>query len=210
MKNSRSHSIRTIAVCGLAVVAFGTMGLVAALGSPSRDTSPGAAPAADPVKRGEYLVTIGGCNDCHTPWKMGEKGPEPDMSRMLSGHPEALVVHAAPTPGEGPWLVAAAATNTAWAGPWGVSFTANLTPDRDTGLGAWSEEIFINTMRTGKHWGQSRPLLPPMPWFNYGKMSDEDLKAVFAYLRSIPPVRNAVPLPIPPGGHVEVAENVWN
>ena len=96
-------------------------------------------------------------------------------------------------------MMTAAATNTAWAGPWGVSFTANLTPDEDTGIGAWSEDIFIATLRTGKHWGQSRQILPPMPWFNYGKMSDDDLKAVYAYLRSIPPVKNRVPTPLPPG-----------
>lgn len=75
----------------------------------------------------------------------------------------------------------AAATGTAFAGPWGVSFTANLTPDRNTGLGIWTEEMFIKTLRTGKHWGVSRDILPPMPWFNYGEMSDEDLKAVFRY-----------------------------
>ena len=58
------------------------------------------------------------------------------------------------------------ATNTAWAGPWGVSFTANLTPDKETGLGDWTEEQFIATMRTGKHQGKGRPVLPPMPYFN--------------------------------------------
>jgi hypothetical protein len=107
-----------------------------------------------------------------------------------------------------PWGATAAATMTAWSGPWGVSFTANLTPD-PSGLGAWNEDIFINTMRTGKHWGQSRPILPPMPWFNYGKMSDDDLKAVFAYLQSIPPVHNLVPQPIPPGGG-EMAKTIWD
>ena len=83
---------------------------------------------ADKVKRGNYLVTTSGCHDCHTPWKMGEKGPEPDMTRALSGHPEGMVLPPAPKP-ESPWIMTAAATNTAWAGPWGVSFTANLTPD---------------------------------------------------------------------------------
>jgi cytochrome c len=96
---------------------------------------------------------------------------------------------------------------TAWTGPWGVSYTANLTPD-PSGLGAWNEDIFINTMRTGKHWGQGRPILPPMPWFNYAKMTDDDLKAVFAYLQSIPPVHNHVPQPVPPGG--EVAKTAWD
>jgi len=194
---------------GSMVIAFGALGLAAARSlQPETETEPHAATAAERIARGQYLVTIGGCNDCHTPWKVGEHGPEPDMSRMLSGHPETLAMPDAPAKGPGPWMVSAAATNTAWAGPWGVSFTANLTPD-DTGIGPWNEEIFINTLRTGKHWGQSRPLLPPMPWFNYGKMSDDDLKAVFAYLRTIPPVHNTVPLPIPPGGRDPKADTFW-
>lgn len=157
----------------------------------------GARVHADPVARGEYLVTIGGCHDCHTPWVMGAKGPEPDMTRMLSGHPADLEMPPAPA-AVGPWLWSAAGTNTAFAGPWGVSFAANLSPDENTGTGIWTEDIFINTIRSGRHWGQSRPLLPPMPWFNYAKMTDDDLKAVFAYLRSIPPVYNTVPQPLPP------------
>src|SRR4051812_37440324 len=48
------------------------------------------------IQRGKYLVTTGGCNDCHTPWKMGEKGPEPDMLRMLSGHPATVKVGPGP------------------------------------------------------------------------------------------------------------------
>jgi hypothetical protein len=154
------------------------------------------------VQRGEYLVTVGGCNDCHTPFKPGPNGAEPDMTRMLSGHPESLQMPPSPA-AQGPWLVSAAATNTAWSGPWGVSFCANLTPDPETGiLRDFTEQQFIQTMRTGKHQGQGRAILPPMPWFNYGKMTDEDLKAVWAYLRQIPPIKNKVPDPIiapPPG-----------
>jgi hypothetical protein len=149
------------------------------------------------VRRGEYLVTIGGCNDCHTPWKVGPNGPEQDMSRMLSGHPEALTMPAAPSVSP-PWTTAVAGTFTAWAGPWGVSFTANLTPDSETGLGKWTVQNFIDAMRTGRHQGRGRQILPPMPWFNYGKMPDEDLKAVFAYLQTVPAIRNRVPEPIAP------------
>ena len=150
------------------------------------------------VERGRYLVMVGGCNDCHTPWVMGPSGPQPDETRLLSGHPQEVVVtKAVATTGE-PWAWQGAATNTAFSGPWGVSFTANLTPDVATGTGAWTEEIFIKTLRTGRHWGQSRPILPPMPWFNYGKMEEADLQAIFAYLRSIPPVKNRVPEPLPP------------
>jgi len=152
------------------------------------------------VERGKYLVSIAGCHDCHTPWKMGPEGPGPDMSRMLSGHPQDLPIEEAPAAATFPWLSATAATNTAFSGPWGVSFTANLTPDVDTGIGSWSEEIFVNTIRSGKHWGQSRPILPPMPWPVYRNMTDDDLKSVFAYLQTIPPIHNQVPLPLPPAG----------
>ncbi|MFN7950698.1 MAG: diheme cytochrome c-553 [bacterium] len=150
------------------------------------------------VARGAYLAKIMACNDCHTPWKMGAAGPEPDMSRMLSGHPQDLAMPAAPAVGAGPWGWAGAATNTAFAGPWGVSFTANLTPDAETGLGKWTAETFIQAIRSGRHEGQGRPILPPMPYPQYRNASDDDLRALFAFLRSIPPVRNRVPQPIDP------------
>jgi mono/diheme cytochrome c family protein len=159
--------------------------------------APGSYPA-EMVERGAYLVTIGGCNDCHTPFKMGEHGPEPDLSRMLQGHPEEVVVTSAPAMEPGPFIWAGSHTNTAFAGPWGVSFARNLTPDVNTGIGSWDETIFMNTIRNGRHWGVARPILPPMPWFNYAKMTDEDLRAVFAYLRSIPPIHNRIPEPLPP------------
>ncbi|MEK7775261.1 MAG: c-type cytochrome [Candidatus Zixiibacteriota bacterium] len=157
------------------------------------------------VKRGEYLVTVGGCNDCHTPKKMGPMGPEPDMSRKLMGHPALEIIPPIPTDGfgMGKWMAATNGHLSAWAGPWGVSFAANLTPDNLTGSGAWTEKSFMDALRTGKHLGTGRPILPPMPWPNYGQMTDEDLKAIFAYLRSIPAISNQVPQPIPPpaSGH---------
>lgn len=150
------------------------------------------------VKRGEYLVTIGGCHDCHTPLVMGPNGPEPDMTRALSGHPEDMVIEA-PVATSEPWMAVASSTLTAWSGPWGVSFTANLTPDEETGiLREFTEEQFIQALRTGRHQGQGREILPPMPWRFIGQMTDDDLKAVFAYLRQIPPIKNKVPDPIPP------------
>ncbi len=155
------------------------------------------------VERGEYLVTIGLCHDCHTPKKMGPKGPEPDMDRMLSGHPEAAVVTAPFAPVEGsPWLAAANGDLTAWSGPWGVSFAANLTPDTLTGLrsGVWTEAIFIQALRTGKHMGTARDILPPMPWPFIGQATDEDLKAIWAYLGTIPAIVNHVPTPLSPTG----------
>ena len=159
-----------------------------------------AAPATDAAKieRGAYLVRSMGCNDCHTPWKMGPRGPEPDMTRALTGHPAGVVMPAPPRLPAGPWTWLGAETNTAFAGPWGVSFAANLTPDPETGLGRWTEETFIATLRTGRREGKGRQLLPPMPWPMIRNLTDEDLGSVFAYLQSLAPVRNRVPAPQDP------------
>ena len=158
------------------------------------------APATDAAKieRGAYLVRSMGCNDCHTPWKMGPRGPEPDMTRALTGHPAGVVMPAPPRLPAGPWTWLGAETNTAFAGPWGVSFAANLTPDPETGLGRWTEETFIATLRTGRREGKGRQLLPPMPWPMIRNLTDEDLGSVFAYLQSLAPVRNRVPAPQDP------------
>jgi mono/diheme cytochrome c family protein len=149
--------------------------------------------------RGRYLVTLGGCNDCHTPKLLRPTGPVPDSSRFLSGHPADTKIPPVPPGILGPdgWGALVGHGLTAWAGPWGVSFTANLTPDA-TGLGSWTAEQFIQTMRTGKHLGTGRPILPPMPWYDIGQLTDEDLRAIFAYLRTVKPVQNPVPPPIPP------------
>ena len=155
------------------------------------------AEASDAAARGKYLVSIMGCNDCHTPLKMTPKGPVPDETRFLSGHPQEVKLPAAPA-AKGPWLWQGSATNTAFAGPWGVTYAANLTPDVNTGLGIWTEEMFVKTIRTGKHWGVARGIQPPMPWFAYRNATDEDLKAVYAYLRTIKPVKNLVPDYEPP------------
>ena len=152
---------------------------------------------AERIERGKYLVAVVGCSDCHTPMKMGEKGPEPDLSHFLAGHP-ASVGKLPPARAQGPWLWAGAATNTAVSGPWGTSYAANLTPDQMTGMGVWTEDMFVKAMREGKHMGQSRPIMPPMPWQDFGKMTDEDLVSIFAYLKSLPPVSNRVPDYEPP------------
>lgn len=159
---------------------------------------PAVSGANEVLARGTYLVTVAGCNDCHTPMKMTAEGPKPDMDRMLSGHPESLVMTPAPTLPAGPWLMTAAVTNTAFAGPWGVSFTANLTPDRETGLGKWTVRNFSETIRTGRHLGRGREILPPMPIPMYKNFTDSDLAAIFTYLQSIPAVKNRVPEPRPP------------
>jgi mono/diheme cytochrome c family protein len=148
------------------------------------------------VQRGEYLVKFGDCSACHTPLKFGPNGPEPDMARFLSGHPEDTKLPP-PELKPGPWF-AATAGMTAWAGPWGISYAANITPDTNTGIGIWTEEMFLSTMRTGKHMGAGRPLLPPMPWQASAQLTDDDLKAMFAYLKSIPALKNRVPEPVLP------------
>ena len=138
-----------------------------------------------------------GCHDCHTPMKLGPNGPEWDMTRALSGHPEDLVMPAAPQQKE-PWLASMAMTMTAWNGPWGTSFTRNLTPDKETGLGDWTVEEFIATMKTGRERGKGRPVLPPMPVQNLAALTDSDIRALFAYLQSLPPIKNRTPQPVEP------------
>ena len=163
------------------------------------DTTIATTQAAMPsVDQGKYLVTAIGCNDCHTPWKMGAQGPEPDMSLMLSGHPAGMTIDqpAMLTP---PWAWAGDMSMTAFSGPWGVSFSANLTPDSLTGIGAWSQDVFIQAIRTGKHMGKGRDILPPMPWNWLKNLNDADLQSIYMYLRSIPPISNKVPDPVPPG-----------
>jgi cytochrome c553 len=172
-------------------------GAIASAVSDAKTPTTDAAKAAR-IERGAYLVRTMGCNDCHTPMKMGPNGPEQDMTRALTGHPENLVMPPPPTLPPGPWTWVGAGTNTAFAGPWGVSFTMNLTPDPETGLGSWTEEMFIQTMKTGRHEGKGRPIKPPMPWFVVGALTDEDIKSLFAYLQSLKPVRNRVPQPIDP------------
>jgi mono/diheme cytochrome c family protein len=155
------------------------------------------ATSQDRVARGRYLVWTLACHDCHTPKKMGPNGPELDTDRLLSGHPEGTELPPPPK-AVGPWVASTTWDLTAWSGPWGISYPFNLTPDENTGIGSWSEETFVQALRTGRHMGVSRPILPPMPWEVYRNLTDEDLRAVYAYLRSIPKIHNRVPQPIPP------------
>lgn len=131
---------------------------------------------------------------------MSPEGPVVDPSRMLSGHPASGTIPEiqSGTIGQGAWGALTTHDLTAWAGPWGISFAANLTPDEVTGIGAWLESSFISAMRNGRHLGTGRQILPPMPWQDIGQMTDEDLKAIFAYLKSLKPINNMVPLPVPP------------
>jgi hypothetical protein len=185
----------TTSLFAAALIAFS--GAFAGAVSDSRPST-AVPPNAARIERGAYLVKTMGCHDCHTPWKMGPNGPEQDMSRALTGHPQDLVLPPAPVLPPGPWTWVAAGTNTAFAGPWGVSFTMNLTPDPETGLGSWTEEMFIQAMRTGRHEGKGRPIKPPMPYFVVANLNDEDIKSLFAYLQSLKPVRNRIPQTIDP------------
>jgi len=151
------------------------------------------------AKWGEHLITAGACADCHTPKKMTSQGPADDSSLWLSGHPAGLPIPPVDRKQLESKGIAATQTMTAWIGPWGVSFAANITSD-ETGIGNWKEDQFIKCIRDGKYLGldTERPLLPPMPWPSFRNFSDDELKAMFAYLKSTKPIKNLVPSYMPP------------
>jgi hypothetical protein len=180
--------IITVFTCG--IIAF----LIGCNTGAEKNNQPAIISKDSMVKRGAYVVTISGCDDCHSPKKMGPNGPEIDMERRLSGFPSTR-----PMPQFDSNLVkkGIAMFNedlTSAAGPWGISFAANLTSDA-TGAGSWPEENFIRALRKGKFKGHDneRNLLPPMPWYNFAHLTDDDIKAVFAFLQSTKPVENVVP-----------------
>ncbi len=123
------------------------------------------------VARGQYLATITGCGDCHTP---GTFYGAPDHTRLLSG------------------------SELGWQGPWGISFARNLTPDVETGIGSWTEAQIVEAIRHGRR-PDGRTLLPPMPWPDFVAMTDDDAEAIAAYLKTVPPVHHVVPAVVPPG-----------
>ena len=151
---------------------------------------------SDMVQRGKYLVdTVGACGHCHTP----RAGAEYNMDMYLAGHPAN-----APYPRynfsmmQQGIFVLTSPQMSAFSGPFGTSFASNLTSDKETGLGEWTEKMFIDAMRTGYHQGDmsNRKIFPPMPTKHYAQMNDEDLKAIWAYLRTIKPVKNEVSPPL--------------
>ncbi len=151
------------------------------------------------VAWGKHIVTIGSCNDCHTPKKMGPMGPEDNMDLALSGSPSQMPgINVNRKEMESKRL--AVSNFTQWIGPWGISYTANITSDSTTGIGNWTEDQFILCLRKGKYGGApgGRDLLPPMPWQSFAQMTDDELKAVYAYLESTKPIHNIVPQPQPP------------
>lgn len=151
------------------------------------------------IKKGKHLVDVLDCTTCHSPKVMTPKGPVPDTTRFLSGHPadDTLKVKDYSMIKEG-WSYMSPGV-TAFVGPWGTSFAGNLTPDA-TGIGTWTLVQFKKALREGKYKGLdgSRPLMPPMPWEAYAKLTDEDFEAIFEYLKSIKPIKNIVPAYVPP------------
>lgn len=147
------------------------------------------------VAQGGHLVMIGGCDDCHTPKVFDQAAdmPVPDMARRLAGHPEgAPDPLSALKPGD---MLVVGPTFTSFRSGFGVAYASNLTPDLETGSGGWTEETFMAALRTGKHLGSGRPILPPMPFPSLARATDDELRAIFAFMRSLPPVRNQVPEP---------------
>jgi cytochrome c553 len=166
----------------------------------SRQSAPGKHADAR-VARGAYLVTAGSCDDCHTPkkWVAGRPDPVPLDGKRLAGHLEDEMLAPPPALNQS-WVAAGSQDFTAWAGPWGISYAMNLTPDENTGIGSWSEATFVQAMKTGKHMGVSRPILPPMPWPAMSQLTEQDLKAIYTFLRTLPAVHNRIPDPAPPPG----------
>jgi len=123
------------------------------------------------VARGRVISFSSGCNDCHTP---GSLYGAPDTTRLLSG------------------------SELGWQGPWGVSYPRNLTPDPETGIASWTEDDIIAAVRTG-HRPDGTILLPPMPWPFYAFMSDDDVHALAAFIKTLPPVKHQAPKVVPPG-----------
>jgi cytochrome c553 len=163
------------------IVLTAAVGLVAQSSAKSA-----AAPSqAEKIARGKYLMTIGACNDCHSPKIDAQQTPDP--KRPFSGRPQTTQA-----PSENPKEIHASLDLTAWAGPWGVSYGANLSPDPETGLkNRYTEAAFIKTLRTGKK-PEGEDLQPPMPWALYKVLSDDDIKSMWAYLQTIPAVKNNV------------------
>ena len=181
-----------------AIAAITSAVFVACQGSAANEEKSIAMTKEEMVKRGEYLVNTIGCDDCHSPKRMGAHGPEIIPELRLSGYPSDRPLTIADTNVvKKGWMLFSDDLTTA-VGAWGQSFAANLTSDA-TGTGNWKEEQFIKAIREGKYKGldNTRPLLLPMPWFVYKNLTDDDLKSIFAFLQSTNPVNNVVPAPRP-------------
>lgn len=168
------------------VMVLSTLVIIIQIGCSSEDLSD-IVKEKEPVLRGKKLVEVVGCHDCHTPKVFSGEETSLDNERLLSGHPpESNPPNIDPQKiSEENWLV----TNnhfTAFASNWGISFAPNLTPDNETGIGTWTEDMFVANMTSGKH-------RPPMPVFTITGLEEEDLKIIFNYLKTITPIKNEVP-----------------
>ena len=194
------HTLLIATVMGVTLIACNNQSATP-LTKDESTTQPSKLEGAALIKRGEYMVSVSGCHDCHSPKTLTPQGPKVDSGRILSGHPAQapLPPISADDIKPGGWIYMAPSV-TAFAGPWGISYAANLTPDSATGIGAWTEEVFVKALKTGKHLGMEngRPILPPMPWEGIAQMTDEDLSAMYHYLQSLPAIPNRVPAPTPP------------
>lgn len=182
----------------IGILASGGAVLVSCEAAKSDVTQPISYTHEEMLKRGQYLVNTSGCHDCHSPKVFTPHGPEPDPARLLSGHPSESPLPKVYKEAMKDWILFTPDL-TAIAGPWGVSFAANISSD-ETGIGNWSEEQFLRAIKEGRYKGLKggRQLLPPMPWQVYRTMTDDDLKSIFTYLKSTTAVRNIVPAPISP------------
>ena len=190
---SRRHLFRvTLVVSGLSLALLGAA--TAKSAKEAKGKGKDAKAAEDPVARGRYLVSFAGCNDCHTPWVFNKDlgMPVPDHTRFLSGHPAGGPEPSAKVDPKTD-LAIIGASFTAFKLPFGTVYSANLTPDKETGLGNWTEEMFLGVFHKGLHMGaEGRPVMPPMPWQEIRNMTDDDLKAVFAFLKTVPAIHNPV------------------
>jgi hypothetical protein len=179
-----------------AITGIITLALIACTDTAAKSDGPIVISQDSLIKRGSYLVNSIGCDDCHSPKSFGPNGPELIMEKRFGGHlSDAPVGKVDKNVMKEGWMLFGMDLTSA-VGPWGISYSANISSDA-TGIGNWTEEQFFRAIREGKSKGlkESRPLLPPMPWFVYKNMSDEDLRAIFAFLKSTKPVNNLVPGP---------------
>ncbi len=182
-------------------IAFAVVVVACNQAPPAAEAEKPAEPTTEELaERGKYLVEVMGCHDCHSPKVFGPQGPTPDPEKLLSGHPADLAFGAYDAATLGGRMIANEHI-TAFAGPWGISYAGNLTSDA-TGIGNWTLEQFSKALKEGKFKGLDggRMLLPPMPWPNFVNITDDDLNAIFTYLKSTKPINNVVPAPTPPPG----------
>ena len=162
----------------------------------------------DEIEKGRIITEIFGCVDCHSPKIMEGEFLVNDPDKLFSGHPQDNVLPMFPPDIIGPdkWRGLFTDGMTAWGGPWGISYSANLTPDKKTGIGKLTEENFVSILNIGIHSNMNRKLMQPMPWKEISELEDEDIKAVYKYLRTVKPIKNKVPESVPLNNHENLAQ----